>query len=54
MNPSTTWPHRAVELMHELWDAILEEEAILEESGWEPGEGEPGLEDTSSSGPSLG
>lgn len=54
MNSFTSWPHRAVELMHELWDAILEEEAILEESGLDTGEGGPGLEEPSSSGPSLG
>lgn len=35
MSTTDTFAHRALELIHELWDAIIEEEAILEESGLE-------------------
>lgn len=36
MSISETFTHRTLELLRAMWDAILEEEAILEESGPEP------------------
>lgn len=37
MSTSETFAHRALALIHEMWEAIIEEEAILEEAGLEPG-----------------